>query len=102
MERLRQLFSSSHDSCWNYDSPALSGTVLVNSNAYAGEMHRAPTRGKSLYRRWEQVGMRRVFANDRRLAMRDAEPKTVMTDAACFRAHHMALSLWLRRGISAA
>jgi hypothetical protein len=36
------------------------------------------------------------------LAAADAEPKTVMIDATYLKAHRMALSLQVKRGISAA
>jgi transposase len=97
-------FPKSHGKPRVDDRRALSGIVFVNRNGLG--WRDAPSAygpHKTLYDRWKRWGKRGAFARMMEgLAAADAEPKTVMIDATYLKAHRMALSLQVKRGISAA
>jgi transposase len=86
------------------DRRVLSGIVFVNRNELRWRDARsAYGPHKTLYNRWKRWGERGVFARMMEgLAAADAEPKTVIIDATYLKAHRMASSLRVKRGISAA
>ena len=82
MEWLRPFFPKSHGKPRVDDRRVLSGIVFVNRNGL----------------RWRGG---RVHADYGRACGGGSQPETVMIDATYLKAHRMASSLWVKRGISA-
>ena len=103
IERLRPFFPKSHVKPRVDDRRVLSGIVFINRNRL--RWRDAPSAygpHKTLYNRWKRWGERGIFTRMMEgLAVGDAEPKTVMIDATYLKAHSTALSLRVKKGISA-
>ena len=102
MARLRPYFPKSHGKPRVDDRRVLSGIIFVNRNGsrwWDAPKEYGPY--KTLYNRWKRWGEMGVFLRMMEgLAAQGAEPKTVMIDATYLKAHRMASSLRLKKGIS--
>ncbi|GBR69414.1 IS5 family transposase [Gluconobacter kanchanaburiensis NBRC 103587] len=101
MERLLPFFSKSHGRPRIDDRRVLSGIIFVNRNGLRWhDAHREYGPHKTLYNRWKRWGDMGVFMRIMDgLSAAKAEPQTIMIDATYLKAHRMASSLRLTKGI---
>ena len=100
MARLRPFFPKSHGKPRVDDRRVLSGIIFVNRNGL--RWRDAPSEygpAKTLYNRWKRWGDMGVFARIMEgLAAEASEPKTIVIDATCLKAHRTAPSLRSKKG----